>query len=177
MFEILDFWNHNSKKFRVLKSENKVYLCNVIKGVERVKSFETPNEVNLKQMKDKVTYWTELSDYDFDTAVAMLETGRYLYVGFMCHQSIEKILKAYFNSVNDEPAPFTHSLTHLAKKTNLYEQLSDELIDFLDILEPLNIEARYPSFKEKLMKSLTKERCVFILENTKTLKSWIIAKF
>ena len=107
----------------------------------------------------------------------MLKTGRYLYVGFMCHQSIEKILKAYFNSTNDEPAPFTHSLTHLAKKSELYHQFPENLIDFLDILEPLNIEARYPSHKERLMKSLTNERCLFILENTKTLKTWITEKF
>ena len=33
---------------------------------------------------DKVKYWTELSDYDFDTADAMFRTGRWLYVGFMC---------------------------------------------------------------------------------------------
>lgn len=45
-------------------------------------------------MKDKVTYWGEMSDYDFDTAGPMLETKRYLYVGFMCHQTIEKVLKA-----------------------------------------------------------------------------------
>ncbi len=128
-------------------------------------------------MNDKVKYWTELSEYDYDTALAMLNTGRYLYVGFMCHQSIEKILKAYFNSINDEPAPFTHSLTHLAKKSDLHHQFPENLIDFLDILEPLNIEARYPSHKEKLMKSLTKERCLFILENTKTLKTWIMEKF
>ncbi|MGC9352319.1 MAG: HEPN domain-containing protein [Mariniphaga sp.] len=38
----------------------------------------------------------ELSDYDFETAKAMLETGRYLYVGFMCHQTLEKLLKAYY---------------------------------------------------------------------------------
>lgn len=36
-------------------------------------------------MNDKVTYWVEMSDYDFDTAKAMLETKRYLYVAFMCH--------------------------------------------------------------------------------------------
>jgi HEPN domain-containing protein len=48
-------------------------------------------------LEDKVKYWLELSDYDFETAEAMLSSGRYLYVGFMCHQTIEKILKAYFN--------------------------------------------------------------------------------
>lgn len=43
-------------------------------------------------MEDKVKYWIDMSDYDFDTAKAMLETKRYLYVGFMCHQTVEKIL-------------------------------------------------------------------------------------
>ena len=132
--------------------------------------------LNNLTMNDKVKYWSELSEYDYDTALAMMNTGRYLYVGFMCHQTIEKILKAYFNVSNEEPAPFTHSLTHLAKKANIYDNMSEEFKDFIDMLEPLNIEARYPSHKERLMKSLTKERCQSILENTKTLKLWIIEK-
>jgi HEPN domain-containing protein len=37
----------------------------------------------------------EKADYDLDTAKAMLQTERYLYVGFMAHQAIEKALKAY----------------------------------------------------------------------------------
>ena len=49
-------------------------------------------------MNDKVTYWIEMSDYDLETADAMLATSRYLYVGFMCHQTIEKILKAYWSN-------------------------------------------------------------------------------
>lgn len=28
-------------------------------------------------MEDKVKYWIDMSDYDFDTAKAMLETKRY----------------------------------------------------------------------------------------------------
>ena len=39
---------------------------------------------------DKVAYWLEGSEYDFQTAHAMPETKRYLYVGFMCHQAVEK---------------------------------------------------------------------------------------
>ena len=30
-------------------------------------------------MNDKIAYWIEMSDYDFDTAKAMLETKRCLY--------------------------------------------------------------------------------------------------
>jgi len=39
--------------------------------------------------KEKIQYWIELSDYDLETAEAMLTSKRYLYVGFMCHQTID----------------------------------------------------------------------------------------
>ena len=47
-------------------------------------------------MNERVKYWVGLSDYDLETADAMLKSSRFLYVGFMYHQSIEKIIKAYF---------------------------------------------------------------------------------
>jgi HEPN domain-containing protein len=127
-------------------------------------------------MDERVKYWVELSDYDFDTAMAMQQSGRYLYVGFMCHQTIEKIFKAYYNSISIKTAPYTHSLSYLAKQANIYDNLSDEFKNFIDILEPLNIEARYPSHKERLLKSLSKERCESILQNTKSLQKWIKEK-
>jgi HEPN domain-containing protein len=91
-------------------------------------------------MNEKVKYWVDLSDYDIDTADAMLKSARYLYVGFMCHQAIEKILKAYFVSVHQEAAPFTHSLSHIAKKSGIYEMFDTAVKDLIDSLEPLNIE-------------------------------------
>ncbi len=50
-------------------------------------------------MEDRIQYWIDLADYDLETAKAMRQTQRYLYVGFMCHQAIEKILKAYYVKV------------------------------------------------------------------------------
>ena len=71
-------------------------------------------------MNKKISYWTDLSDYDIGTAEALLESGRYLYVGFMSHHAIEKILKAYFVSVSGVAAPYSHSLSLLAKKIRNY---------------------------------------------------------
>ena len=122
-------------------------------------------------MNDKVTYWIEMSDYDFDTAKAMLETKRYLYVAFMCHQTIEKILKAYWSKVLEEPPLKIHSLSRLAEKSGLDKDMSEEQTDFIDELEPLNIEARYPSYKERLMKSLTSDRCKELIEQTDKLRA------
>lgn len=123
--------------------------------------------------QDKVKYWVELADYDFDTAQAMLETKRFLYVGFMCHQVIEKMLKAYWSNVLEEPALKIHSLSRLAEKSGLDKEMSEEQTDFIDALEPLNIEARYPSYKERLMKTLTEERCKELVKQTDELRLWI----
>ena len=41
-------------------------------------------------MNEKVEYWFESANYDLETAKVMLDGKRYLYVGFMCHQVIEK---------------------------------------------------------------------------------------
>jgi len=53
---------------------------------------------------------------------------------------------------------------------------SEEQKDFIDQIEPLNIEARYPSRKDRLLKSLTEEKCNEIISKTKELQSWIKAK-
>lgn len=124
-------------------------------------------------MNDKATYWLEMADYDFDTAKAMLDTKRYLYVAFMCHQVIEKTLKAYWSNVLEEPPLKIHTLSRLAERTGLDKEMPEEYQDFIDVLEPMNIEARYPSYKERLLKSLSEERCKYILSETANVKLWI----
>lgn len=123
--------------------------------------------------QDKVKYWVELADYDFETAQAMFETKRFLYVGFMCHQVIEKMLKAYWSNVLEEPALKIHSLSRLAEKSGLDKDMSEKQTDFIDSLEPLNIEARYPSYKDRLMNTLTEERCKELIKQTDELRLWI----
>jgi HEPN domain-containing protein len=127
-------------------------------------------------MDTKVTYWIELSDYDMKTASVMLNGERFLYVGFMVHQSIEKILKAYYIMKYNETPPFSHRLSLLAKRASIYEFLSEEEKDFMDLIEPLNIEARYPSNKELLIKSLTENRCQDILKKAEEFQVWIKQK-
>jgi HEPN domain-containing protein len=126
-----------------------------------------------QSLNEKVKYWIDLSDYDLETAEAMLVSGRYLYVGFICHQTIEKILKAYFCSKFIEPPPFSHNLSYLTGKSGINDLLADEYMNFIDLLEPLNIEARYPTHKAELLKSLSKERCEEILLKTENLQKWV----
>lgn len=103
----------------------------------------------------------------------MLKSKRFLYVGFMCNQVIEKIFKAYYVKIKNEQPPYTHKLIRLAEESNLYKIMGEEQKDFLDTISPLNIEARYPTQKEILLEALTKERCKKILKETEGMVLWI----
>jgi HEPN domain-containing protein len=43
---------------------------------------------------DKVAYWLDIADEDLGVAEDLYNAKRWLYVAFMCHQVIEKTLKA-----------------------------------------------------------------------------------
>lgn len=45
--------------------------------------------------------------------------------------------------------------------------------DVLDILELMNIESHYPSYKENILKELTPEYCESLIQKTEELKLWI----
>ena len=122
--------------------------------------------------EEKVQRWINLSDYDIETADAMLQTKRYLYVGFMCHLSVEKIFKACYSKLKEDTPPFTHDLEYLAMQSGFYENLSEEQQNFIGELNPLNIEARYSEYKDEISKRLTPSKCVTLLEQTKNIQQW-----
>lgn len=121
-------------------------------------------------------YWIEMAEYDYQTAIVMLESKRYLYVGFMLHQTIEKVFKAYHVFLKSEIPPYTHSLLKLSLEGDFYDEIPEELRKTMDILEPLNIEARYPSHKEKLMKELNEKFCTKLVKDTEVLYKWAIER-
>jgi HEPN domain-containing protein len=131
---------------------------------------------NTMGINEKISYWIDVSDYDLETAEAMLITKRFLYVGFMCHQVVEKILKALYAATQKSTPPYTHNLMTLAMDTGIFDELSDDQKDFINLIRPLNVEARYPSFKEKLKQTLTEEKCRDILSHTKEFQQWIKQK-
>lgn len=122
---------------------------------------------------DKTAYWLDLADYDLVTAEAMHQTGRWLYVAFMCHQVIEKTLKAYWCATCDDDPPYTHNHKRLADGCGLYQQLTVDQREFIETITNYNIEARYPEDKEELARTLTPQACQQIIDETKQLQQWI----
>ncbi|MDR2472046.1 MAG: HEPN domain-containing protein [Tannerella sp.] len=122
--------------------------------------------------EEKIKYWTDLSERDLQVAEMLVNGKQFLWAGFMCHQVIEKIFKGYYTALTDETPPFRHELDLIAKRGEFYEMLSTEHTTFLDILNPLQIEARYPAYKDRISKTLNQAVCEKIWEQTKSLHQW-----
>jgi HEPN domain-containing protein len=96
--------------------------------------------------------WLSLAEYDLATAQAMLQARRLLYVGFMCQQAIEKILKACYVKHHGVTPPYTHNLLRLLAELPWKEDI------------------------QELTKALTETKASMILESTRELFGWIRSK-
>jgi len=122
---------------------------------------------------DKVNYWLELSSDDLITAKALLKKKRLLHMGFFCHMVAEKSLKAVVAKKTGEMPPKIHDLKKLAKMGDLLNSFTESQLNFLIELEPLNIEARYPKYKENIASTLTIKRCKQLFKETECFLCWI----
>lgn len=122
-----------------------------------------------------VEHWVERSKYDLDTAKAMLDTGRYLYVSYMCQQAIEKILKAIIAQLGKENFPI-HNLNRLAEISLIDSELNSEQFNFLAELTPYNIEARYGDYKESLSEIISDKKAQKVYEKTLEIHEWLYLK-
>jgi HEPN domain-containing protein len=138
------------------------YVCDAATREEKIMTNE-----------EKIQHWVNLSDEDLRAGATLLQGGHYLYVGFTCHQTLEKIFKACYTKLKEDTPPHTHKLASLAQRSGFFELLSEEQIAFIDEIDPLNIEARYPGYKNEISKLLTRQVCMELLEQVKTLQQWI----
>lgn len=113
---------------------------------------------------------------DLSVAEVLYKTGHWLYVGFMCHQVIEKTLKAYWCVCRDDDPPYIHDHGRIAKGCGIYTKMSEEQKDFLEGIRRMNIEARYQEVKDAVARSLNRENTAEILETTKQMHAWILQK-
>ena len=83
------------------------------------------------------------------------------------------IFKAYWSKKKVEPAPRSHNLINLAQSCGLGQLLNDGQRSFISDVMPLNIEARYPSYKQAIGELLSEDRCKGLMQKTKELQEWV----
>ncbi|MGQ9570598.1 MAG: HEPN domain-containing protein [Thermodesulfovibrionales bacterium] len=111
------------------------------------------------------------SDYDFSTAIYMLETGRYLYVIFMCHMAIEKVLKAIVAEVTDKVPPRTHNLIYLIKLAKI--NVPQDMFDFIAKINNASVVTRYPEDFKRLIEDYPEDIAKEYLNNTEKVLQWL----
>ena len=130
--------------------------------------------------EEKYEYWEDIARYDLETAEAMFISGRYLYVVFMCQQAIEKLVKGlYVLKKGDEP-PRIHNIWNVFGRVFDIDIIEEKYMDeiegyysFFDELLAYYISERYPSYKEKLSKSVDKNKADEVLNKSKEVFVWL----
>jgi len=115
--------------------------------------------------------WIALADYDIETASHMLETGRYLYVVFLCHLALEKLLKAHVAEVTQTLPIKTHDLIYLVKKSEL--EIPEKRLDFIGKINTASIPTRYPDDLQRALKEYPKSVANDYLNQTTELVKWL----
>jgi len=115
--------------------------------------------------------WIALADYDIETAYQMLSTGRYLYVVFLCHLALEKLLKAHVAEVTQTVPIKTHDLIYLVKKSGI--NLPENHLDFIGKINTASIPTRYPDDLQRALKEYPKSVAKEYLTQTTELLEWL----
>ncbi|MBP3850614.1 MAG: HEPN domain-containing protein [Prevotella sp.] len=121
--------------------------------------------------------WLEQVDEDILAAEALYSSGRWLYIGFLCHQAIEKLIKAYWFAMRDDEPIYLHNHFRLLEGCDLKAELNEDQRRFIEIMAPMYIAGRYPEYKSQVARMLNDKGSKYIIEKTKEFKSWILQKF
>lgn len=128
----------------------------------------------------KFKYWEDIAKYDLDTAEAMLLSGRYLYVVFMCQQAVEKLVKGLYVLHKGVEPPRIHNIWNIFDRIfdidefNENEKLkAEKYFVFFDELLAYYISERYPSYKVKLSQSITKDKAEEVLNISREVFAWL----
>lgn len=129
---------------------------------------------------EKYEHWEDIAKYDLETAEAMFHAGRYLYVVFMCQQAIEKLTKGLYILKKGEEAPKTHNIYNVLKNTfdtdlkdDSFTEKEKEYAPFFAELLAYYISERYPSYREKLSKSVKQAKASEVLNRSREVFAWL----
>jgi len=123
-----------------------------------------------KRLKS-VRNWIAGAEYDLETAKHMLKTKRYIYVVFMCHLSLEKMLKAHVELEENKFPPKINDLAKLVERAKLI--IPADLEKIILQLNKESIPTRYPEDLQKSLIHYTKAYCSKTVQETEQTLKWL----
>ncbi len=122
-------------------------------------------------MKYTTKNWIDTANYDIKTAEAMFKSKRFIYVVFMCHIAIEKMVKAVISAETKGLPPKSHSLLYLSDKALI--KYPEDKQEFIEQLDNVSVVTRYPEDLKKLSKEFNKNKAEEILSLTRRTLRWL----
>jgi HEPN domain-containing protein len=125
---------------------------------------------------EKFDYWLDIAQYDLETAGAMFQSGRWLYVIFMCQQAIEKLVKGLYLLYIDDIVPRTHNISNLLLRFSdkLPEAVSDARYQLFERLSNYYLESRYPEYIVKLSEMTNSDTAKSMLDQSREAFQWLL---
>ncbi len=115
--------------------------------------------------------WLAQVDYDLTSAEHMLNSGRHVYVIFLCHLALEKALKALVTEETGKLPPRTHNLIDLARRAKLTP--SEKHRDFIGRLNDVSVVTRYPENLSEVVSQYPESVAREYLDKTKEIVAWL----
>jgi len=125
----------------------------------------------MSTLEKQIDYWKKSAERNWKTAQSLLKLKHYDFCLFVCHLTLEKLLKGLIVKRTNKAAPYTHYLEELAKLAKL--NLIKEQIDRLKIITNFNIAGRYDDVKFAFYKKCTKEYTKKYFDISKELYLWL----
>lgn len=127
---------------------------------------------------EKFLYWLDIAEYDIVTAGAMCNSGRWLYVAYMCQQAIEKLCKGLYILFVDDNIPRSHNIGAIVSRFSdkMPNEIGEEMLNLFDRLTAYYLNGRYPEYKEKLSSSIDEQTAKRFLQDTKEAFEWLLAQ-
>jgi HEPN domain-containing protein len=122
-------------------------------------------------MRPETRMWLEDAEYDLGSAQAMLDSGRLFFVVFMCHLTLEKLLKALVVEREGVEPPRIHNLVALAIRADA--TIPPEQRQLVNELDNMGVVTRYPDGRRALAKTLTAERASDMYRRTVEFMAWL----
>lgn len=123
-------------------------------------------------MSPKTETWLSLAKDDLDFAEEVLKNKkRPHFAAHLCHQAIEKLLKAIVQArTNASPTP-THNFKSLCQQANI--SLPEDKMKWLLDLVPHYIGTRYPEDLVQLQKQYNQNFCEKLFQETREFFIWL----
>ncbi len=114
--------------------------------------------------------WAKQGRRELESAERALSADDFYLVAYLCHQSVEKMLKALILHRRQEPPPHTHSLMRLGALVGIPDEHGGKLRE----LTPHYMLSRYPDASgEPPYELYTRQKTEAMLKDAREVITWI----